>query len=63
MIRRIVILEPKSERITVFSGYELPRLGSVMLVTILRDHGYGAAKLAAVPVGESPISRRFQLLL
>ncbi len=41
-IRRIVILEPKSDRISVFSGYELPRLGSVLLATILRDHGYEA---------------------
>ncbi len=40
MIKRIVILEPKGERINVFSGYELPRLGSVLLATILRDHGY-----------------------
>jgi len=42
MIKRIVILEPKSERINVFSGYELPRLGGVLLATILRDHSYEA---------------------
>lgn len=42
MIRRIVIVEPKGERINVFSGYSLPRLGSVLLATILRDLGYDA---------------------
>ena len=42
MIRRIAILEPKGERLHLFSRYELPRLGGVLLATILRDRGYEA---------------------
>lgn len=42
MIRRIAILEPKDERLHLFSRYQLPRLGGVLLATILRDRGYEA---------------------
>jgi len=42
MIRRIAILEPKGERLYLFSRYQLPRLGGVLLATILRDRGYEA---------------------
>jgi radical SAM superfamily enzyme YgiQ (UPF0313 family) len=42
MIRRIAILEPKGERLHLFSRYQLPRLGGVLLATILRDRGYEA---------------------
>jgi radical SAM superfamily enzyme YgiQ (UPF0313 family) len=42
MIRRIAVLEPKGERLHLFSRYELPRLGGVLLATILRDRGYDA---------------------
>lgn len=42
MIRRIAILEPKGERLYLFSRYQLPCLGGVLLATILRDRGYEA---------------------
>lgn len=42
MIKRIALLEPKGERLNVFSRYELPRLGSVLLATIMRKLGYDA---------------------
>jgi radical SAM superfamily enzyme YgiQ (UPF0313 family) len=42
MIRRITLVEPKTERLHIFSRFELPRLGCVLLATILRDRGYEA---------------------
>lgn len=40
MIKRIALLEPKGERLHVFSRYELPRLGNIILATLMRDRGY-----------------------
>jgi radical SAM superfamily enzyme YgiQ (UPF0313 family) len=40
MIKRITLIEPKNEHLHVFSRFELPRLGGVLLATIMRDKGY-----------------------
>jgi radical SAM superfamily enzyme YgiQ (UPF0313 family) len=40
LIRRIAFLEPKPERLHIFSRYELPRLGSTLLATLMRGRGY-----------------------
>jgi radical SAM superfamily enzyme YgiQ (UPF0313 family) len=42
MIRRISLIEPKSGHFSIFSLYALPRLGIVLLATILREKGYQA---------------------
>ena len=42
MIRSISLIEPKSDHFSIFSLYELPRLGGILLATILRDKGYQA---------------------
>ena len=39
-IRSIVLLEPKPPDIHIFRQFALPRLGVVLLGTILRDLGY-----------------------
>jgi len=45
MIRRITLIEPKNERLHIFSKFLLPRLGSVLLATIMCDRGYDASSL------------------
>jgi len=45
MIRRITLIEPKNEHLHVFSRFELPRLGGVLLATIMRDRGYDSQML------------------
>jgi len=40
MIKRITLIEPKNDHLHVFSRFELPRLGGVLLATIMRDKGY-----------------------
>ncbi len=40
MIRSIAFLEPKPERLHIFSRYELPRLGGILLATLMRKAGY-----------------------
>jgi radical SAM superfamily enzyme YgiQ (UPF0313 family) len=42
MIKSIAMLEPKSENIHIFSKYELPRLGGIILATIMKNKGYKA---------------------
>ncbi len=42
MIGRITLIEPKSDHYSIFSLYKLPRLGSLLLATLLRDKGYEA---------------------
>ena len=37
---RIAFIEPRNDRLNVFSRYNLPRLGSVLLATILKEKGY-----------------------
>lgn len=45
MIKRITLVEPRSDRLHIFSRFELPRLGAVLLATIMRDKGYEAEAL------------------
>lgn len=40
MIMRITLIEPKNDHLHIFSKFELPRLGSILLATIMRDKGY-----------------------
>jgi radical SAM superfamily enzyme YgiQ (UPF0313 family) len=39
-MRKIVLVEPKSTHLHVYSRVAIPRLGAVLLATILRDLGY-----------------------
>ena len=39
-VRTVVLLEPKPEGLHIFSRFGLPRLGTVLLGTILRELGY-----------------------
>ena len=41
-IRKIVLVEPKSEGVNVYTGIHIPRLGAVLLATILHGAGYEA---------------------
>ncbi len=45
MIRRITLIEPKNDHLHIFSKFVLPRLGSILLATIMRDRGYSAEAL------------------
>ena len=45
MIRRITLIEPKNDHLHIFSKFVLPRLGSILLATIMRDRGYAAEAL------------------
>ncbi len=45
MIRRITLIEPKNDHLHIFSKFELPRLGGILLATILRDKGYQTESL------------------
>lgn len=45
MIRRITFIEPKNDHLHIFSGFLLPRLGTILLATIMRDRGYNARSL------------------
>src|SRR5208337_4401736 len=45
MIRRITLIEPKNDHLHIFSKFVLPRLGTILLATILRDRGYTAESL------------------
>lgn len=40
-IKNVVFLEPKSSHLHVYSDAYIPRIGSLILATILRDRGYG----------------------
>ena len=40
MIKRVTLIEPKNDHLHIFSKFELPRLGGLLLATILRDKGY-----------------------
>jgi radical SAM superfamily enzyme YgiQ (UPF0313 family) len=39
MIKRITLIEPKNDHLHIFSKFELPRLGSILLATLMRDGG------------------------
>jgi radical SAM superfamily enzyme YgiQ (UPF0313 family) len=45
MMKHIVLIEPKNERINIFSKYEMPRLGTILLATIMKNKGYNAEVL------------------
>ncbi len=45
MISRITLIEPKNDHLHIFSKFVLPRLGSILLATIMRDRGYTAEAL------------------
>jgi radical SAM superfamily enzyme YgiQ (UPF0313 family) len=45
MVRRIALIEPKNDHLHIFSKFVLPRLGTVLLATIMRDRGYEASSL------------------
>ncbi len=49
MITSVTLIEPRSERLHIFSRFELPRLGCVLLATIMRDKGYDARALFLKP--------------
>ncbi len=40
-IKNIVFIEPVAETLNIFTKFKLPRLGTILLATILRDKGYG----------------------
>ncbi|WP_371804497.1 radical SAM protein [Candidatus Lokiarchaeum ossiferum] len=40
LIKKIIFLEPKTENLHIYSKFELPRLGSVLLATIMKQEGY-----------------------
>ncbi|MBN1799117.1 MAG: radical SAM protein [Spirochaetales bacterium] len=39
-IKEILFIEPKTESLHIYSKFNLPRLGSALLATIMRKHGY-----------------------
>jgi radical SAM superfamily enzyme YgiQ (UPF0313 family) len=45
MIHNIILVEPKNERLNIFSKYELPRLGTILLATIMKKKGFNAQVL------------------
>jgi len=40
MIRKITLIEPMNDHLHIFSRFELPRIGTTLLATILREKGY-----------------------
>ncbi|RPJ07239.1 MAG: radical SAM protein [Spirochaetaceae bacterium] len=38
----ILFIEPRADNLNIFSRYNLPRLGTIILATIMRDKGYDA---------------------
>lgn len=52
MIRRITFIEPENENLHIFSKFVLPRLGTILLATIMRDRGY-AARTYFLPAKEA----------
>ncbi len=45
MIRRITLIEPKTDHLHIFSRFPLPRLGGILLATIMRDRGFDSRAL------------------
>ena len=45
MIKRITMIEPKNDQLHIFSKFELPRLGSILLATLMRDKGFQTESL------------------
>jgi radical SAM superfamily enzyme YgiQ (UPF0313 family) len=40
MIKKITFIEPKNDHLHIYSRYELPRLGGILLATIMKQKGY-----------------------
>ena len=40
MARKFVLVEPKSTHLHVYSAFTIPRLGVILLGTMLRDRGW-----------------------
>ncbi len=45
MIERVTMVEPKNGHLHIYSHYALPRLGGVLLATIMKQRGYQAEAL------------------
>lgn len=45
MVETITLIEPKNDHLHAFSGFLLPRLGTILLATIMRERGYEARAL------------------
>jgi len=56
MIRRITFVEPENENLHIFSKFVLPRLGTILLATIMRDRGF-AARTCFMPAREAAARR------
>ncbi|MHA1612734.1 MAG: B12-binding domain-containing radical SAM protein, partial [Promethearchaeota archaeon] len=39
-IRKIIFVEPKTEKLHIYSKFELPRIGAILLATIMKNLGY-----------------------
>jgi len=47
MVGKILFIEPKNDHLHIYSRYELPRLGSILLATIMKKLGYEVKALFA----------------
>jgi radical SAM superfamily enzyme YgiQ (UPF0313 family) len=56
-MKKIVLIEPKAARFHVYTGVPIPRLGCVLLGTLLRDQGYDVSVFIEeiAPVDESKV--------
>ena len=45
MVKKITLIEPKNDHLHIYSQYPMPRLGGVLLATIMKKHGYQAEAL------------------
>jgi radical SAM superfamily enzyme YgiQ (UPF0313 family) len=45
MITRVTLIEPRTDHLHIFSRFQLPRLGGILLATIMRDRGFQAKAL------------------
>jgi radical SAM superfamily enzyme YgiQ (UPF0313 family) len=45
MVGKILFVEPKNNHLHIYSRYELPRLGGILLATIMKNLGYEAKAL------------------
>ncbi len=45
MVKKISLIEPKNDHLHIYSQYQLPRLGGILLATLLKERGYQAEAL------------------
>ena len=45
MIKKITMIEPKNDHLHIYSQYQMPRLGGVLLATIMKERGYQSEAL------------------